>query len=113
MWPGSLGTMARPWPYPLVTIQSGAGGRWRNGSPTASRAGYATVAVASSSLFVALATNFNATMAAVVTAALVAGCVLLGAGDHPRLRREGRRAGGRRRPGRAVDGGLGGRCYLR
>ena len=43
----------------------------------ASRAGYLLIAVAVILFFVALATDFNATMAAVVTVALIAGCVLL------------------------------------
>ena len=43
----------------------------------ASRAGYLLIAVAVVLFFVALATDFNATMAAVVTVALIAGCVLL------------------------------------
>jgi hypothetical protein len=43
----------------------------------ASRAGYTLIAVAVVLFFVALATEFNATMAAIVTASLIAGCVLL------------------------------------
>ena len=43
----------------------------------ASRAGYALIATAVVVFFVALATDFNATMATIITVALVAGCVLL------------------------------------
>jgi hypothetical protein len=43
----------------------------------ASRAGYTLIAVAVIAFFVALVTEFNATMAAIVTASLIAGCVLL------------------------------------
>ena len=43
----------------------------------ASRAGYALIAVAVVVFFVALVTDFNATMAAIITVALIAGCVLL------------------------------------
>ena len=61
----------------------------------ASRAGYLLIAAAVVTFFVALATGFNATMATIITVTLIAGCVLAGTGDHPRLRRQGRRA---RRP---------------
>jgi hypothetical protein len=43
----------------------------------ASRAGYALIAVAVVVFFVALVTEFNATMAAIITASLIAGCALL------------------------------------
>jgi non-ribosomal peptide synthetase component F len=43
----------------------------------ASRTGYALITVAVVTFFVALVTEFDATMAAIITAALVAGCVLL------------------------------------
>ena len=43
----------------------------------ASRTGYALIAVAVVTFFVALVTDFDATMAAIITAALIAGCVLL------------------------------------
>jgi len=43
----------------------------------ASRAGYALIATAVVVFFVALATDFNATMATIITVALVAGCVFL------------------------------------
>ena len=43
----------------------------------ASRAGYVLIAVAVVMFFVALVTDFHATMAAIITTALIAGCVLL------------------------------------
>jgi hypothetical protein len=43
----------------------------------ASRVGYALIVVAVVVFFVALVTDFDATMAAIITAALIAGCVLL------------------------------------
>ena len=43
----------------------------------ASRAGYALITVAVVVFFVALVTEFSATMAAIITATLIAGCVLL------------------------------------
>jgi hypothetical protein len=43
----------------------------------ASRVGYSLIAVAVVVFFVALVTDFDATMAAIITAALIAGCVLL------------------------------------
>jgi hypothetical protein len=43
----------------------------------ASRAGYALIAVAVIVFFVALVTDFNATLAAIVTVTLIGGCVLL------------------------------------
>ena len=43
----------------------------------ASRTGYALIAVAVVTFFVALVTDFDATMATIITAALIAGCVLL------------------------------------
>ena len=43
----------------------------------ASRAGYALIAVAVVVFFVALVTDFSATLAAIITATLIAGCVLL------------------------------------
>jgi hypothetical protein len=43
----------------------------------ASRAGYALIAVAVVVFFVALVTGFEATLAAIITAALITGCVLL------------------------------------
>jgi hypothetical protein len=43
----------------------------------ASRAGYALIAIAIIVFFVALVTDFSATLAAIITATLIAGCVLL------------------------------------
>ena len=43
----------------------------------ASRAGYALIAVAVVVFFIALATDFTAVLAAVITVTLIAGCVLL------------------------------------
>jgi hypothetical protein len=43
----------------------------------ACRAGYALIAVAVIVFFVALVTDFSATLAAIITATLIAGCVLL------------------------------------
>jgi hypothetical protein len=43
----------------------------------ANRAGYALIAIAVVIFFVALVTGFDATMATLITAALIAGCVLL------------------------------------
>ena len=43
----------------------------------ASRAGYALITAAVVVFFVALVTEFSATMAAIITATLIAGCVLL------------------------------------
>jgi hypothetical protein len=42
-----------------------------------SRTGYALIAVAVVAFFVALATDFNTTMAAIITVTLIVGCVLL------------------------------------
>lgn len=44
----------------------------------ATRVGYGLIGLAVVVFFVALAVDFNATMAAVIVALLVAGCVLLG-----------------------------------
>jgi hypothetical protein len=43
----------------------------------ASRAGYALLAIAVVVFFVALVTDFSATLAAIITVTLIAGCVLL------------------------------------
>jgi hypothetical protein len=43
----------------------------------ASRAGYALIAVAVVVFFVALVTDFSATLAAIITVTLISGCVLL------------------------------------
>jgi hypothetical protein len=43
----------------------------------ASRAGYALIAVAVVVFFVALVTDFTATLAAIITVTLISGCVLL------------------------------------
>jgi hypothetical protein len=43
----------------------------------AGRVGYALIAVAVVTFFVALVTDFDTTMATIVTTALIAGCVLL------------------------------------
>ena len=62
----------------------------------ASRTGYALIAVAVVAFFVALATEFNAAMATLVTVTLIAGCVLLAPAIIARLRRQGGRARGPR-----------------
>ena len=43
----------------------------------AGRVGYTLIAVAVVTFFVALATDFDATMAAIITTSLIGGCVLL------------------------------------
>ncbi len=43
----------------------------------ASRLGYTLIAMAVVTFFVAFVTDFDATMATIITAALIAGCVLL------------------------------------